>query len=195
MLRLIHAQTVTGHILVDDIDDGLPNKQVHRLGSKGDPKSYKRDGYAGVSKQSCYIPRVNASNASLAGFIDLRQTERVIRSANNGKIAKLVTAGLITTTTYTSITKAAVTADTIDGTGVTLTGTNFASVLPYITSIRLAGAGVGAGGVTVTVGTSSVTITGSTTIFIPIALVTGVAAGDTVVVTANGLASDSFTLT
>jgi len=39
MLRLVHKQTVQGAILVDDIDDGIPNKEVHRLGSYGDPKA------------------------------------------------------------------------------------------------------------------------------------------------------------
>ena len=61
MFRLIHNQTIQNGILVDDIDDGLPNKEVHRLGSTADPKAYVRDGYANKVKQPCYIPYSRAS--------------------------------------------------------------------------------------------------------------------------------------
>ena len=73
MLRLIHKQTGAGALLVDDIDDGIPNKQVHRLGSTADPKAYKRDGYANEPKQKCYIPRTKEGDATLPGFIDLNR--------------------------------------------------------------------------------------------------------------------------
>lgn len=99
MLRLIHSQTVTGAILVDDIDDGLPNKEVHRLGTTADPKAYPKDGYASKPKQSCYVPYSHTmpSGSLVAGFINLQETERVTLSAGKGKIAKMATAGLIST--------------------------------------------------------------------------------------------------
>lgn len=83
MLRLIHNQTISGSILVNDIDDGLPNKSARRgvarekvsgspvlvAGGILAPASYQRDGSSlggrdkstlpGVNypKQKCYIPK------------------------------------------------------------------------------------------------------------------------------------------
>jgi hypothetical protein len=82
MLRLIHAQTVQGALLVDDIDDGLPNKTAHRLGSVADPNAYARDGYANKPKQSCYIPRVKPTDATIPGYIDLEESTRVLPSGH-----------------------------------------------------------------------------------------------------------------
>lgn len=99
MLRLIHNRTINSPILVDDLDDGLPNKQTHRLGSSGDPNAYKRDGYANYPKQPCYIPyalNTDPNFPNLPGYIDLQETGRVTHSAGKGKIKKLVDAGLIT---------------------------------------------------------------------------------------------------
>lgn len=91
MIRLIHNQTVVGAILVDDIDDGLPNKEVHRLGSLGDPKAYERDGYANKPKQGCYLQYSHtAPNGSIvAGHVTLQQTNKVTESLFKGKIAKM----------------------------------------------------------------------------------------------------------
>jgi hypothetical protein len=91
MLRLIHSQTIPGAILVDDIDDGLPNKEVYRLGTTADPKAYARDGYANKAKQSCYVPYSQASKGypGIAGYINLQMTENVQLSSGKGKIAKL----------------------------------------------------------------------------------------------------------
>ena len=96
MIRVVHAQTVLGAILVDDIDDGLPNKDYNRLGSSGDPKVYKRDGYANADKQRCYVPRRKIGETAIPGYIDLRETQKVKLSAGKGKIAKLLSAGLVT---------------------------------------------------------------------------------------------------
>ena len=82
MLRLIHAQTGLGGIVIDDIDDGLPNKEVHRLGSTADPKAYPRDGYANSPKQPCYIPYANPSNTAQAGYIDLSACNRDLSCAS-----------------------------------------------------------------------------------------------------------------
>src|ERR1700744_4658687 len=141
MLRLTHAHTGTGAIRVDDIDDGLPNKEVHRLGSKGDPKAYKRDGYANATKQPCYIPRTKIGDATVAGYIDILESERVLMSAGTGKISKLVKAGLITQATIspTDVTTPVITTATkgTPSTGdVTFVGTGFLSVAPEVSTVR-----------------------------------------------------------
>lgn len=203
MLRLVHAQTVQGSIIVDDIDDGLPNKVVHRLGSSGDPKAYKRDGYANADKQPCYVPRVKRGETTIPGYIDLRQTNRVTLSASKGKIAKLAAAGLITTVSFvpsdivTPVVSAA--ASATPGAGdVTITGTGFLSVAPDISTVRLAGAGVGVGGITLT-RTQILAGTGgaftNTSIVIDTLLAPGLAAGDTVTVRADGRTSNTFVIT
>lgn len=180
MLRIFHSQTVQGAILVDDIDDGLPNKTAHRLGSNANPKAYKRDGYANSPKQSCYVPRTRASNGFplVAGYINLNQTDRVTLSAGKGKIAGLVAAGLVSTVTFTTASVAAPTLSVADlgtpGAGdITLTGTNLVSVVPDVTTVVITGTGA----ITLT---AAQIITGSgtvsaTSIFIPAALVPGVA--------------------
>lgn len=198
MLRLIHQQTVQGGILVDDIDDGMPNKEVYRLGSTGDPAAYKRDGYANEPKQSVYIPRTKPSDATVAGFIDLNETQRVLLSQDSGKIAGLTSAGLISvvslvesdldTPVITGVTLGAPAAG-----DVTIDGTDFLTVLPNVTSVRLFGAGVG--DVTLDAATILGTAPGSITdieIVIDSTLIPGLASGDDVIVTADDQASNTF---
>ena len=97
MLRLIHNQTVAGAVLINDIDDGLPNKQYHRLGSTADPKAYVRDGIIGKPKQPCYVPRSQAAEGFplIQGYIDLNETQRVTLSAGKGTIAGFRNAGYV----------------------------------------------------------------------------------------------------
>lgn len=200
MLRLVHSQTIAGGILVDDIDDGMPNKEVHRLGSSGDPKAYKRDGYANSDKQKCYVPRVKAGETNIPGYIDLRETSKVTFSANKGKILKLKNAGLISVVSFqpTDIVTPNVTSDTIGSPGsgdLTLGGTGFLSVSPDISTVHLFGAGVG--NVTLT---SAQILAGAggvftnTSIVIDTLLIPGIAAGDSVTVRADGLTSTTFVL-
>ena len=180
MLRLIHNQTVSGAILVDDIDDGLPNKQVHRLGSTADPNAYVRDGYANKPKQPCYVPRTMANTGfpTVAGFINLNETQRVTLSAGKGKISKLQQAGLISVVSMVAADLAAPTLATavIDAPGagdITLTGTTFLSVSPDVTTVMITGTGA----VTLTAAqilTGGGTVT-ATSIVIPAALVPGIA--------------------
>lgn len=178
MLRLIHTQTVQGAILVDDVDDGLPNKPVHRLGSTGDPKSYKRETAAGVVKQKCYVPRVKPGDATLPGYIDLNETVRVLRSAAAGKIAGLVASGKVTVVSLVEADLATPNISSADldnpGAGdLTITGTGFLSVSPDISKVVLTGTGA----ITLT----QAQITGgagtfsNTSIVIPAALIPGVA--------------------
>lgn len=146
MLRLIHNQVGLGGILVDDLDDGLPNKEVQRMGSVADPKAYKRDGYANEPKQPSYIPRVKAGEPTIAGYIDLKETDRVTRSAAGGKIAGLVRAGLITVVSFvpsdlTTPTVATANLGTPGAGDLTITGTGFLSLTPDVTSVVITGTG------------------------------------------------------
>lgn len=200
MLRLIHSQTVQGAILVDDIDDGLPNKQVHRLGSSGDPKAYKRDGYANADKQPCYIPRVKKGETNIPGYIDLRETSTVTLSAGKGKISKLQTKGLISVVSFqpSDLTTANITGATLGSPGagdVTIAGTNFLSVSPDISTVILTGAGVGSVTLTSTqvlAGTGGVFT--NTSIVVDTLLAPGLASGDKVQVRADGKLSNQFTI-
>jgi hypothetical protein len=180
MLRLIHAQTTAGAILVDDIDDGLPNKAVHRLGSTADPKAYVRDGYANKPKQACYVPRTMAGEGFplIAGYIDLNETQRVELSAGKGKIKGFQDAGYISVVSFAAADVVAPGLTTADldtpGAGdLTLTGTTFLSVEPDVTSVILTGDGA----ITLTAqeiidGGGSVS---ATSIVIPAALIPGAA--------------------
>lgn len=126
MLRLIHNQTISGSILVNDIDDGLPNKSARRglvrakvngspvlvAGGIASPANYRRDGNTAgrdsstlpevnYPKQKCYIPLWSilpggVHSTTIPGYIDLNTSDRVLLSQDHGVIAGLVKAGLIT---------------------------------------------------------------------------------------------------
>jgi hypothetical protein len=200
MLRLIHKQVGQGRILIDDIDDGLPNKTAHRLGSVADPKAYARDGYANKPKQPCYIPRVKAGEPSVAGYIDLLETQRVLLSASKGKIYKFQQAGLITVVSLvnTDLATPVITTATRGAPGagdITLAGTGFLSVNPDISTVIFTGPGVG--NVTLT---STQILAGAGGTFTNIAsvidtlLIPGIAAGDKVQVRADGKLSNQYTI-
>lgn len=177
MLRVIHSQTVTGAILVDDIDDGLPNKAFHRLGTNADPKAYDRETAAGAAKQPCYVPVSQANNGFplVPGYIDLLETQRVVYSSQQGKILKLAGAGLVSTVDFVAADVALPTLTTADeatpGAGdLTLTGTNFLSVAPDETTVIITG--VGAITLTATQILNGSGTVGATSIVIPAALFT-----------------------
>jgi hypothetical protein len=198
MLRLIHKQTTLGPLLVDDIDDGLPNKTVHRMGTTADPKAYPRDGYANKPKQSCYIPYAHPADTTIAGFIDVYETDRVTHSAGKGKIYGLRRAGLIDVTVFAEadvatpvITNAQL---GVPGAGdLTITGTGLLSLAPVTTKVELTGTGA----VTLTqaeilAGTGTIS---DTSIFIPAALVPGIAApGTAALVVSDEKRSNSFSV-
>ena len=182
MLRLIHNQTVSGAIVVDDIDDGMPNKQTHRLGSTADPKAYKRDGYANEPKQPCYVPYTVIGNAAIPGYIDLHETQRVLLSEGKGKISKLATVGLITKIQYAASALAApvisnAQSNTPSSGEVTLTGTDFTSMAPNSSSVVFTGTGA------VTLTQAQITGAGgtftATSIVVPASLVPSVVATST----------------
>lgn len=206
MLRLVHAQTVLGAIYVDDIDDGLPNKTAKRLGSTADPKAYARDGAANVPKQKCYIPRTKPGDATVAGYIDLDETQRVTHSAFNGKIKGLQRAGLITVVslTATDLATPVVTNAQIATPGagdVTITGTGFLSVAPDVTQVKLFGATVGGTALAPAFTLTAAQIlaapggaVSNTSIVIDTTINGALAAGDFVVVIADGRTSNTFTI-
>jgi len=143
MLRLIHTQTNQGALLVDDIDDGLPNKTAHRI--VGDPNASPRDGYANDPKQPVYISRVKASNTAIPGYIDLEETDRVLHSAGAGKIAGHQAAGNITVISFAEgdIVAPVVTAAALAAGDLTVDGTSFLSVAPEVTTVDIWGPTVG----------------------------------------------------
>lgn len=193
MLRIFHLQTVAGAILIDDIDDQLPNKTVHRLGSNGDPHAYNTDGYANKPKQPCYVPRTQATNPLAPGFINVNETPRVVLSAGKGKISKLQSAGLIRVVSIAPAQVATPTLTLADlgtpGAGdVTLTGTTFVSIAPDITTVVITGpAAITLTATQITGGGGTVT---ATSIMIPAALIPGVAvATSSAKVVSNGKSS------
>jgi hypothetical protein len=207
MLRLIHNQTVQGGILVDDIDDGLPNKEVHRLGSTANPKAYERDGYANKPKQSCYIPfsRANHGFPTIQGYINVQQTNRVTLSSGKGKIYKLSlpSVGLITVVSLTAsqIVAPAIVGSVPHATPVVIGGTTFLSVQPDISSVTFAqGTGVTAPSPLTLTEAQILAAAGgvftATSISIPASLfTTAPVAGNTVFVSANEQNSNTVTLT
>ena len=196
MLRLIHNQTVTGALLVDDIDDGLPNKQVKRLGSTANPDAYKRDGYANAAKQPCYIPRTNPNDVTQPGFIDLEETERVTHSAFNGKIKGLQDAGLLNVVSLVAgdLVAPEITSAEFDGSvdeTTTITGTGFLSIAPDVTTVTITG---GITGSPKTLAEADFDSISDTQIVILAADLAGLTEGDTVVVTADGSTSNSVAI-
>lgn len=216
MIRLIHNQTVVGGILVDDIDDGLPNKEVHRLGSLGDPKAYERDGYANKPKQQAYVPyKHTAPNGSVvAGFITLQQTSKVTDSLGKGKIFKFSSKPPVATapgaanfplvTVLTGLTQAQfaepVVSAAAHGPPVAITGTTFLSVAPDVSSVTFAKAGGLTAPAPATLTQAQIIAAGgtfsATAISIPaVAFTTAPVVGNTVYVTSNEQNSNTFTLT
>ena len=199
MLRLIHKQSVDSALLVDDIDDGLPNKMTHRLGSTADPKAYDRDGYANYPKQPCYVPYSKPTDPTIQGCIDLKETERVTFSAGKGKIKKLKDAGFIDIVSFvmSDLDAPVITNAEIDVPGagdVTITGTSFLSLDPNSSSVEVSGVG---GPLTLTqaailAGAGTIS---NTSIVIPAALVPGVAMTTTTVkVVADDQTSNGYAL-
>lgn len=96
-----------------------------------------------VPKQDVYIPFRNVLFPSLAGFIDLFLTNRVIGSRADGVISRLLAEGLVTSVVLDTADLAApviVTADVDTPTpgDVSIGGSNFESVSPLESEVRFA---------------------------------------------------------
>jgi len=186
MLRLTHNQTVQGPIILTDIDDGLPNKTAKH--GTGDPDKYHRDGNSlggadksvepdvNWPKQKCYIPKRKLTDSTVAGYIDLKETDRVLMSQYKGAIAGFLSGGFITVTSFTDADVAAPTVTSAQINNVTnalsIGGTNFTSLAPNVSKVVITGTGA----VTLT---QAQILTGggtfsATAIAIPAALVPGI---------------------
>jgi len=192
MLRITHNQTVQGALLLNDINDGLPRQTAKR--GVGDPKRYVRDGNSlsgpdkstkpGVNfnKQKVYVPRTKAGDATVAGYIDLKEGDRVLLSQAKGTIHGLQVAGLITVTSFlpTDVVAPVITTadlDTPSSGDLTITGTGLTSLAPEITTVILTG--TGAKTLTQTQITTGGGTVSATSIVIPAALIPGVATSTT----------------
>jgi hypothetical protein len=110
MLRLTHTQVAQGALLINDIDPRMAHKTAGH--SLGDPKRYRRDGNSlsgpdastrpdeNWPKQKCYVPRVKAGDSSVAGYIDILESDAVLMSQARGTIKGLQTAGHLTVTSF-----------------------------------------------------------------------------------------------
>jgi hypothetical protein len=162
MLRLAHTQVSTGGILINDIDDGLPNKTAKR--GVGDKNKYQRDGNSlggndksvatdvNNPKQKCYIPywKILSNNppthsTTIRGYIDVAESDRVLISQDRGVIYGLSHKSPSPLITVTSFTPADVAAPTISGAVIaaggaytlTISGTNFTSLAPDLSSVLI----------------------------------------------------------
>lgn len=140
-LRLIHSQTTRSKIYLTELDTGLPNEKYP----------------ARVQKQPVYIPFnftsiINGDivvDTTLPGFVDLVFSDKVVLSQAQGQIKQFVDDGVLTAVTLApgataAPTIAAATEDTTtsavsatDDGLVTITGTGFTSVAPYVSSVLL----------------------------------------------------------
>lgn len=190
LVRVVNQQLLPvglsrdGSILLDKID--------RSTGQSESPP------YAQIAKQKVYVPRSNPLDTSVKGYVDLVPSDEVVLAAlPGGSIGGLVSAGKVTVATVSSALLVApvLSAGSVAGTDITLTGTTLLSVAPDITKVILVNNSTGA---TMTVPQSAFSGHGATTIVIPDAAVAAIgvpAAGWTARVFANSKLSNIFTLT
>ena len=138
-LRLIHARTVSGDILVNDIDQGLPVEHLD--------EERKQDVYVTVNlKQFSGLEVVE--DTATPGYVDLVLSDKVKLSREQGVIKGLEDAGLITVVDIATGALAAPTiatteqdrtggGDVTDDYRVEITGTNFLSTEPAVSTVAL----------------------------------------------------------
>jgi hypothetical protein len=211
MLRLIHTQTTSGVILINDIDDGTPNKTAKQ--GLGDPSQYHRDGsvLGGIDKsvepginypkQKCYVPYYKQTSATthdtaVKGYIDLAEDDRVLMSLYKGVIKGMIDGGKVTAVTFapTDLATPVLTMSGLSAVSLTLTGTGMDSLTPNVSSVVITGTGA----VTLTK-TQIVAGGGSfsdTSVVIPVALMGGVVdPGSSVKVLADDQYSNTLVVT
>jgi len=120
VLRVINGQLYNRSILINSLDNGLPN-------SLPDERH----------KQQVYVPYTNPIDSNVPGYSDFTLTDRVLRSTNSGVINKLNSAGIISIgiidsadTVAPTVTSASYTDPTI-----TINGTKFTSISPDVTYV------------------------------------------------------------
>lgn len=175
LIRLIHAQQTFGPLVVWDIEDGMPRKEL-----------------AYLEKQPIYIDYSDSSNPSLPGHIDLVPTGKVLMSINNGQIAGFLSQDYIQIPIDIpsgTIEKPVITNVLVGASNLTIAGTDFISILPYVTSVSITGPGA------ITLTQSQITAVGgtvaSTSIVIPNALIPGVTTASFVTANANNQNSNT----
>lgn len=138
-LRLIHARTVSGDILVNDIDQGLPVDFLD--------EERKQDVYV-TFNQKQFSGLTVVEDADTPGFIDLVLSDKVKLSRDRGVIKGLEDAGLITVVDIATgaLAAPAITTTEQDRTGgtdgtddyrVEITGTDFLSTSPAVSTVAL----------------------------------------------------------
>jgi hypothetical protein len=133
MLRVIHSQSKVGTVVLSDIEDGCRFNSRHILDAS------KR----AAMKQKVVIPFSDPLFPAQAGYVDLIDTDNVLLSANHGCLSGLATAGLVTIQVFSPTAKSvpAITAASIAGGNLTITGTYMVSLLPDVSSLVVTGAG------------------------------------------------------
>jgi hypothetical protein len=166
----LQSARAMGAILIKDIDDGLSNKTAKNgiasgsillgLGptQQGNPHKSQLDGNVlggadksvspeiNYPKQRCYVPRRKINDPSTDGYIDLVETDRVLMSQALGDIKGFVDDTLISVTTFTpaDVVAPVITWGRVDTGGdgfITITGTDFTSLLPDISKVIITGEG------------------------------------------------------
>lgn len=96
--------------------------------------------YAQIAKQPVYVPFWNPLDTSVAGYVDLVQTDEVLLAMeSDGVIGRLETDGHVTVTEFDSdlITIPTITAAANAAGTTTIDGTTFLSLLPDVTYVTL----------------------------------------------------------
>lgn len=170
-VRLIHTQTVSGDILINDIDQGLPVEHLD--------EERKQDVYVTYYKKA-FDGLVVVVDRTLPGYIDLVLSDKVKLSRDRGVIKGLADAGFISVVDIATgdLDAPTITTTEQDRTGggdatddyrVEITGTNFLSTEPVVSTVALTD-----GATTVTLTADEVTGGGgtftNTSIIVPQAL-------------------------
>lgn len=142
-IRLVHTQTQIGDLLVNDIEDGTPRRPFDDYN--------KQDVYVTFNRKffnSAGLVEVDTDNP---GFIDLLPTDDVLLSRDHGVIAGLADGGFVTVIDIADGALAAPAvatanqdnADATDATNdyrVEITGTNFLSTAPDVSTVLVTAA-------------------------------------------------------
>jgi hypothetical protein len=138
-LRVLHTRNVTGDILINDIDQGMPVDYLD--------ENRKQDVYVTYNLKKI-VGNTVVEDPSLAGFVDLVQSDKVKLSRDRGVLKGLVDEGLISVEELAvgAGNPPVITAVTQDRTGggsgtdddqVVITGTGFLSSDPYTSKVFL----------------------------------------------------------
>lgn len=138
-IRLVHNRTVAGAILINDIDQGLPVEYLDEERKQDVYVTYNRKYFSGLDV---------VTDTTTPGFIDLVPSDKVLLSRDSGVIAGHEAGGLITVldiptgalaapTITTAEQDQAAGGDPTDDYRVEITGTNFVSYNPDVSTVSL----------------------------------------------------------